>query len=199
MPGISKTGIVNLMLIDAGEKTIANIETDTSPLAGKIRIVWDFARDYALTLHPWNFATCWIKNQAARGTSPSGKYEYSYTFPEKCLRVLQLGKDQQPLDVPWEGELDSDSDTRIISTDLDPAIDIKFIRRVENTELYSPAFNILLSKALKIFLARPISGKPEMKKEAEQELMNFLATSLNVDGLEGTPDFYAPTDLEDVR
>lgn len=199
MPGISKTGIVNLMLIDAGEKTISNIETDTSPLAGKIRIVWDFARDYALSLHQWNFATCWIKNQAARGTNVSGKYSYSYTMPEQCIRVLQLGKNQTPLDVPWEGELDSASDTRVICTDLDPSIDIKYIKRVENTELYSPSFNVLLSKALKTFLARPISGKPEMKKEAEAELMSFIRNSLNVDGLEGTPEYYAPTDLEDVR
>lgn len=198
MPGITKTAIVNMTLGELGAALITNIETDTSKTSGIVRLFWDFALDWALALHPWNFAVTRVAN-VAETTAPAWKYQHAYPFPTNCLRVMGLGQGGTELDVPWEVELDNTSEQRVIVTDLDAPVDIKFIKRVLNTELYSPTFCVALSKTLKIFLARPLTGKPEIKVEAENELRMFLQAAQTTDGLEGTPQFYAPTDLEDVR
>ena len=198
MPGITKTAIANLTLGELGAALITNIETDTGQVAGKVRLFWDFALDWALTLHPWNFAVT-RKADVAATTAPAWGYDYAYAFPTGALRILGIGQGGVAVDTPWAVELDNSTEQRIIVTDLDAPIDIKFIKRVLNTELYSPMFCVALSKTLKIFLARPLTGKLEIKAEAENELRSFMQAAQSSDGLDGTPDYYAPTDLEDVR
>ena len=198
MPGITKTSIVNLTLSELGAALVTNIDTDTGSVATRVRVVWDFALDWALSLHPWNFAIARQKNVAAT-TAPSWGNDYAYALPANTVRVLSIGKDGDEDDTPWTVELDAATQTKVLVTNLEAPIDIRYIYRVTNAELYTSTFAIALSKVLKIFLARPLTGKPEIKTEAEKELATFLQTAQTQDGLEGTPEFYTPTDLEEVR
>lgn len=199
MPGITKTSIANLTLSELGAALVTNIDTDTGSVAARVRLVWDFALNWALSMHPWNFAIKRVADVAAT-TAPAWGYDYAYNLPANYVRILGIGKDGSELDrVPWSVELNATGDQRILVTDLQAPIDIKYIALVTNPELYTPTFCIALSKVLKIFLARPLTGKPEIKTEAENELAVFMQTAQTTDGLEGTPDYYAPTDFEDVR
>jgi hypothetical protein len=195
---ITPVTIANIALAELGAKRILNFE-DGSKNAGLVSTFYDVAVEYTLTLHPWNFAIKRAKNLAARGTAPEWGWGYAYTYPTNALRVLAIGKDGREIDSAWEVELDPLTEERIIVTNVQAPLDVKYIGRITNSQLFSPPFVIALSKALKWMLALPITGKKDRKDESAQELENLLKRATSNDGQEGTPVDYGPRDLEVVR
>ncbi len=198
MASVTPVIIANIALAELGTARITNLN-DGSKNAGLVSTFYDTALEYALVMHPWNFAIKRLSQVAERATPPEWGFSHAYTFPTNGLKILSLGKDGREVDTKWQSEADSITDERIIVTNLPAPIDMKFICKVTNTQMFSAAFVITFSKVLKWFLAKPITGRKETKDEAHGEMLESLKASMSNDGQEGTPQDYTPHDLEDVR
>lgn len=199
MATITPVTICNMALAELGAARITNF-TDGSKNAGLCSTFYDIALEHALTMHPWNFAVTRVADVAERGTGPAWGFTKAYTYPTGALRVLAIAKDGIILDnEPWQTEIDTDTDERIIVCNVAAPIDIKFIKRITNSQIFSPMFVLAFSKTMKWFLARPVTGRQETKAEAAAELQEFMKQAKAGDGQEGTPQDYTPDDLERVR
>lgn len=195
----NKVTIANMALQELGAARIVNF-TDGSANAGRVSAVWDLALETALTLHPWNFAIKRRADVAERASAPAWGFDYAYTYPSDCLHILSIGQDGVELpDVPFQTEIDADTEERIIVTDLKSPIDIKYIYRATDPQRFSPPFVLALVKVLKSMLARPVTGKADVKAEADKEMKEVSQAAKSSDGKEGTPLSYTPLDLEVVR
>lgn len=200
MAAITPVTIANMALSEVGAKQVSSLfPSDGTPSAEMILTYYDLALEQTLVKHKWNFAIKRAANLAARATPPAWGYKYAYTYPTNCLRVLAIGKQGRAVNDAWEAEVADENDDRIIVTNLQPPIDIQYIYRVSNSQVFSPNFVLAFSKLLKAYIARQITGKTEAKQEAMAEFKDALAMSRSIDGMEGTTQDYTPSDLEEVR
>jgi hypothetical protein len=200
MAAITPVTIANMALSEVGAKPVSSLfPSDGTPSASMILTYYDLALEQALVAHKWNFAIKRVSNQAARATPPAWGYQYAYTYPTNCLRVLAIGKQGYTVQDRWEVEVADENDDRIIVTDLQAPIDIQYIYRVTNSQVFSPNFVLAFSKLLKSYIARQITGKTEAKQEAIAEFKEAITMSRSIDGQEGTTQDYTPGDLEGVR
>ena len=198
MASVTPVTIVNMVLSELGAARITSFQ-DGSKNAGLVNAFYDLALEQTLAYHPWNFAIKRVKDVPERSTKPAWGYKYAYTYPPTCLRILGIGRKGIESQMKWSAEVDELTDERVVLTDLQPPIDIRFIYKVTNTQVFSPNFVLAFVKVLKTHLSRPLTGRAEVKVESMKELDDFVKKSLSVDGLEGTPDEYTPSDLEQVR
>lgn len=134
----SKVGICNKALIKIGAETIASL-TEGSENANTLSAVYDAVRDAELRKHPWNFA---IKRKqiAEDAEAPEFGYETQYTMPTDLLRILP--GNARTIDWKIEG--------RKIVTNSTGALNIRYIARVDDPELYDGAFVDTLACALAV-------------------------------------------------
>lgn len=200
MASITPVTIANMALSEVGAKTVSSLfPSDGTPSASIILTYYDLALEQTLVSHKWNFSIKRVASQAARATAPAWGYTYAYTYPTNALRVLAIGKNGYTVTDPWEAEVAQENDDRIIVTDLAPPIDIMYIYRVTNSQVFSPQFVLAFSKLLKSYIARQITGKTEAKQEAIAEFREAIAMARSIDGQEGSTPDYTPGDLEEVR
>lgn len=200
MPSITPVSISNIALKELSQNTITTLDPpDGSPMSVLVSVFYPLALDMALTAHEWNFAVRRRAGLAAHGNPPAWGFKYAYTYPANCLRALEIAKNGCTYAGPWKVELDADEDERVIVTDLAPPIDIRFISRITDTQLFSPLFVLAFSKMLKALLAKPCTGKDVIKQTAEQEFATMLRMAQGIDGVEGSEDDYTTTELEGVR
>lgn len=200
MAAITPVNIANMALSELGAKSVSSLfPSDGSASAAVILTYYELALEQTLVAHKWNFAMKRVASQAARATPPAWGYKYAYTYPTNALRVIGIGKNGYPVQDAWEVEVADENDDRIIVTDLQPPIDIKYIYRVTNSQVFSPQFVLAFSKMLKNYIARQITGKAESKAEAMKEFQEAMVMARSVDGQEGSTMDYTPSDLEEVR
>lgn len=198
MASITETSISNIALAELGAKRIVSF-TDGSKNGSMLGDIFPIAVEYTLELHPWNFAIKRAKNQPEYGTKPQWGWDHAYIVPSDCIRVLAIGKDGVEIDAPFQVESDAATENKIIVTNVDAPIDIKYIRTISNPQVFSPAFVVALVKVIKWFIARPLTGRKEMKDEAREELETFMRKGMSTDGQVGTSEEYTDHELEVVR
>jgi len=200
MAAITPVNIANMALSELGQSRVSSLfPSDGSSSASIILTYYDLALEQTLVAHKWNFAIKRVANQAARATAPAWGYKYAYTYPTNCLRVIAIGKGGYEVNDAWEAEVAAENDDRVIVTDLAPPIDIKYIYRVSNSQVFSINFVMAFSKMLKMYIARQITGKTDAQTEARNEFKEVLMAARSVDGQEGTTEDYTPSTLDEVR
>jgi hypothetical protein len=197
MATISNTAIANIALAELGAARIVSL-TDGSKNSGLVTGFFEFAKEQALILHPWNFATRRLADVAELTQGPEWGWDHAYAYPPDCLRILVIGKGGVEMDADWAHESAVDG-SQIIVTNIDPPIDLAYIYNVTNAQIFSPSFVIAFAKVLKAMLAQPITGKTELRLAAEKEVKEYFAKGISTDGQEGTPIPYGSYELEDVR
>jgi len=135
----SKVGICNKALIKLGAETIVSL-TENSENSNTLLAVYDSVRDTELRKHPWNFA---IKRVAlAEDADPPATDEFTtqYTLPSDLVRILP--GNSESLDWKIEG--------RKIVTNTTGSLNIRYVARIEDTDMYDSAFVDALACALAV-------------------------------------------------
>lgn len=134
-----ETAVANEALLHLKQPGLTNLATDGTAAARTLRSVFGTARDAALRLNEWNFATGWAVPAALAGTF-LGSFDKRYPLPEDCLKVRfveGLGDDE------WSVEPAADPAT---STDLlclataASGPTLCYTRRIEAVRLWDPLF-----------------------------------------------------------
>ena len=151
----SEKDICNMALRRLGQ-SIGLIDTsENSAYAEVARDCYPIVRDALLERHAWNFATTRVVVPEIAGeTVGLGK---RYMVPSDCIRVLEVnaaeGADRLSIEKRWV--IESGDDCLILQTEIDKPI-LKYIRRIKNTDMFSPSFTDVLAWHLAATLAGPI-------------------------------------------
>lgn len=194
---ISDTIIANVALAELGASRITNTG-DGSKNAGLVGTFLPLAKLWAYSNHDWNFATKRQSALAERTPAPVWGWEFYYAVPSDSVRIISIGKGGFDIDDDWQVEAAENGDL-VICTNVSAPIDVKYIYDVTDPQKYSPSFVEYLTRVLKWKLAKPVTGKEDIKAAAKVDMDEYLKRAMNNDGAEGTPVQYGDTQLEDVR
>ncbi len=86
----SATEICNYAIVLAKSQAIDDINSDSSEQARNCNLLYPLVRDAALRLHNWKCATQRVTLTTPDLPGPLFEYDYSFTLPEDCLRVVKL-------------------------------------------------------------------------------------------------------------
>lgn len=176
----SETSIVNRALRLIKVESIASL-TASGETAEWASSVYENARDALLAEYPWNFA---MKRAAlsADPDEPTWGYDYRYTLPADCLRVLDIEGEPDSTTEPWKVE------GGYIITDAIAPLYVRYIERVTNVGRFPPMFTEALVARLAAEGAYSFTGNVAREQAMTQLYEARLAIAKRYDAQEGTPD-----------
>ena len=146
------------------------------------------ARDMALSMHPWNWAS--VRKTLSRSPdTPDFGWQYMYQLPTEpyCLKVRATNYD--PGD-RWEVGTDV-YNGRVIYSDR-PSLGIVYTRRVEDLTSWDAIALQVLIKVIASKLAKPLTGQNSLTELKLREAYSLLPEAKHADGREGTPAVLTP-------
>ncbi len=181
--------IANLALRRLGADRIASL-TEDSENARAVNDVHETVRDAVLRLHPWNCALT-RASLAADSTAPSWGYAFAYTLPTDpyCLRVWRLADSM--LEYRVEG--------RKLLSDAGAPLQILYIARIANPELFDASLTVTLAAALAAEIAFRLTNSRTAEEAMHKWFEQSLARARSADAQEGTPENIEADEFERSR
>lgn len=204
----ARTDIANRALLAInGKSSIANIETDQSPEARAIRLVYDDTRDALLRGAHWNFARAVAPAALVRvapgmegaptsaaewdaTTMPMPPWSYGYLLPPDCVNlryvsgynpgVMGLQPARHAQSVSRDNQ---DNEQRIINTNVPGAL-ICYTRRVETVDFWDASFRQAMVYSLATQVALAVTGNLQVAQRMSQMAMQTLQDARVRDGNE---------------
>lgn len=181
-PANSPVEICNLALVYLGERRIKSLENPTSEIERTMGVLYDNARQYALSLSAWNFAMKQA-NIAQDGTDPLFDFDHAYQIPNDFIALVSIEGD---------GERFATDQYRIYvdklyySTDA-TSIKMRYVFDQTDISKWSPPFKEVVAKDLAVKAAYALSRKPGLIKEMDALYRIALADALGKDGQDDPP------------
>lgn len=194
----SPTDLINLALLRLGENALTDV--DESPAA---KAFYPLVRDVALSWAPWTFAT--LRQRLARlDVPPASDYAYQYLLPTDpyCLRVRDIGG-LTGTHTDWWGWRERHAAYQrevyvlpqapfvqhaVVVTNAD-AVVMKFGGRT-NEAVWPPLFANVVMLWLAKSLAQTITGRANLTKVLQDELLVTMDRCVTVDGHQDTADTF---------
>lgn len=187
----SVTGIANRALQLVGATSILNL-TDNSPEAREVSRAYDFCRRAELRAHRWNFA---IKRaQLAPDTdAPVFEFQYQFTLPSDCLRVLI--PNDATLDWKVEGKklltntATSPFGAGVFGASVSPsaALYLRYIADVEDTTYFDAAFCEALSVRVALAIVERLTQSNQKKAQLKDDYRAAIAEASAINAFEKLP------------
>lgn len=167
--------ICNMALSQLGNATIQSLD-EASNEAKYCKLHYAQARQAALSAHAWNFA---VKRAYLAQVSgfEDDYYEYAYTKPSKCLRVLKILP--ETLDNPNEFVVHEKN----ILCNVEDA-QAEYISDIEDVNSFDALFIDALVYKLAERIAIPLTGQVDAKTSFQQLYMQALGIARSHDSTE---------------
>lgn len=189
--------VINLAIDLIDDKPITALVGDTANTKVGRFMLRNFphVRDLVLQRFPWTFAKTRVQ-VTADVSAPSFGWDYQYTLPSDCLRVLPLRTDGD-----WNGDpIPYEVEGRKLLTDDEGPIDLIYIKRVGDGSLFEPLFVEVVAATLAVRAAMNITGKGSYLGKAKEALQTAEAQAFLTDTLtSGTPESQWRHDIVNVR
>lgn len=146
----SEVDICNRALQKLGAARITSLSQNSTE-ARAANLAYEMVRDAELRAHPWNFAIT-RTTLAEDATAPDFGYAAQFTLPVDCLRLLPpdgVSSNFNSLDWKIEG--------RKILTDEETSLEIRYIKREEDTAQYDPLFVEALACAMAVEMCEELT------------------------------------------
>jgi hypothetical protein len=168
--------VCNSALLRVGAATIVSL-SDNSPEARACSVAYDSNRRDELRKHQWNFALARTV-LAPDATAPAFDYDYQFTLPSDCVRVIR----PPTYDLDWviEGRkiLTNDSDT----------LYLRYIKDVEDVAQWDSAFYNVISAALAIDIVEKLTQSNAKKQLLMADYQQAVVLAKRVDAFEAGPE-----------
>lgn len=188
----SQTDICNSALQRVGAARIMDI-SDNSREARACAIAYDSNRRSELSKYRWKFAITRAV-LAPDATGPAFEYQYAYSLPADCLRIL----------LPTDPYLDWSVEGRKILTNTlqspylgagasgsvapgSPALYLRYIADITDATMFDAAFYDMLGIALAIDLCETLTQSNQKKADLENEYKDALAAARRTNSFETIP------------
>jgi len=172
--------ICNIALQKLGAKSISALTEDTTEGRACNRI-YTQCRDSELRAHPWSFARERVQ-VAADSTDPEFGYAKRYAIPTDSLRILPTnGTNGDPLQDDWQIE------GRFILTDDTSPINLIYIKRVTDENVFDVLFIELLTARIARDIAEKVTQSNTKKDEATAHYMGMQKEARRINAFERPP------------
>lgn len=185
----SKTDIANRALTKLGDDRITDLLDDTER-ARTMNSLYDACRDAELRAHVWNFA---IRRASLPrlAVAPEFGYAYQYQLPADSLRLVQVGEWWH-----WWGNQDYVTGStsvfsvegRMILTDFNAPLRIRYISRVDDPGLYDAMFVESFACRLALECCERITQSNTKLQAIQQQYDASIRAAVKVDAIENPPD-----------
>jgi hypothetical protein len=178
--GATITTICNLALSKIGARKIIDIEEESNE-ARACKMFYAECRDEVLRSHRWNFAITRVAlTQVA--SEPAFGWRNGFEIPTDCLRVFEVnGWDLARREGNWELE------GRLVMTD-EEMVDIRYIRRVEDANLFDSIFVEAFATKLAGAVTMSITGSGPMASELLKQYEALVSSKARrIDAFESRP------------
>lgn len=171
----------NSALQRVGATTITSL-TDNSPEARACVVAYDSNRRSELRKYNWNFAVTRVI-LTPDTVAPLFDYEYAFTLPTDCLRVLR----PNDVDLDWKIE-----GRKILSND-GATLNLRYVADVTNEALFDSTFYDVVSAALAVDLCERLTQSNTKKQLLMAEYKDLVNMARRVNAIETGPQV-APDD-----
>ena len=141
--------ICNRALQKLGAERITSLDQNTEN-ARACNVAYEYVRDAELRSHPWNFA---IKRAqlAADTDAPAFGYDHQYTLPSDFLRLMPPDSRYNYNTLDWQIE------GKKILTDDDAPLEIRYIAKVTDPNLFDALFVEVLANRMAVELCEQLT------------------------------------------
>lgn len=183
----SSIDIANIALAKIGATRITSFDEDT-PEAEILTTLFSFMRDDEISKYNWNFAKTRRRLPAENGT-PAFGWQYQYLLPADCLRVLAAGDWPSP---NMGGLVLGETRTYVVEggrilSNSGPALNVSYLRRVEDPSELPVSFIEVFSSALAAEIAFKLSDSATIQGQAKQLYENALMKARRVEAIDTMP------------
>lgn len=176
----TETDIANMALDILKEAPISSFN-DGRPVANWFKRNFATTRDGLLSEAEWN--SCTKRTElAADASEPVFGWDYSYTLPSDCLRLIPLTVDGEAEGSP----IDHVVENGVVLTDQRAPLRIRYIYRNENYTAWPAPLIEALSARLAGKLAHWMTGKASYAQIAKENQADAFKRAWLVDAIEGT-------------
>lgn len=194
----SVTGIANRALQLVGAAAILNL-TDNTPEAREVSRAYDFCRRAELREHKWNFAIGRVE-LAPDTAAPAFGYQYQYTLPADCLRVI-LPNDAT-LDWKVEGKklltntATSPFGAGVFGASVSPsaALYLMYVRDIEDTTYFDALFCEALACRIALAVVERLTQSNQKKQMLKDDYRESIMMARKSNAFENLPDVAADDD-----
>lgn len=180
----SEVDIVNAGLTLLGESRITSLDDRTKP-AREAKALYSIARDALLAAYNWNFAKARIALPALVGAPPF-QFANKFQLPSDCLRLIMLNDYYVGIDLTdyrgaptQEFELEG----REILTSWSAPLNIKYVKRVTDTQQFDPCFIKALGCQLAMDLCEALTQSDTKYQKAERQFGREVSNAVRVNAI----------------
>lgn len=173
---ISNVQIANYALTMLGAKRINALNEDVEQ-ARQVNAVFDLVRDACLIEHEWNFAVA-RATLPLLATTPEYEWDYEFTLPNDCLRVISTDLDSNNKFAVEGRKLLTNTNT----------IKIKYVKEQSDPTKFSSIFTKYFSTRLAEELAFPLTGSRTLEQDMYLRAEKIKTSAFGLDSVEGTPE-----------
>lgn len=175
----STVDICNRALQKLGAERIISL-TQNSTSARACNLAYESVRDAELRAHAWNFAIKRVQ-LAADAAAPSYGYDYAYTLPSDCLRLLPNDHNEGVYPRDWKVE------GRKILTNESAPLKIRYIRRITDTTQYDATFVEALASRMAIEMCEELTQSNSKRQLAQDEYRAAIREARKMNAFENPP------------
>jgi hypothetical protein len=179
----SQASIANQALVKLGAKRIVSIDDDARQ-ARELKAIWDAKRDAEMAAYPWSFA-CHRAQLPALAEAPVYGYTRAFPLPTDYLSMVEVGE-YWTMYQPAGSELFTIEGGNILTNDPSP-LRIRYVRRIENTGLWSPLFNEALACRLAFELCETLTQSPKKQQIIQEQYELAIRKARRTNAIERAP------------
>lgn len=176
----SDVQIANRALSKIGDKQIVSL-TESSEPARAINECYTIVRQSELRRHPWHFAKK-RASLAADVETPAFDFDYQFTLPADCLRLLMPTPDSES--VQFNGRVDWKVEGRKILSNEEGPLYITYLADVTDPNQFDAAFVDVFASRLAVEVAHRLTGSTEKRKMAQEEYRASLQEARRMNAFE---------------
>lgn len=184
----SVTAICNRALTKLGDSRILDI-TDDNKQARTMNSMFTIVRDAELRARVWNFSKTRV-SLAADIDTPAWGYDYQYSLPSDCLRVLQIGQ-YYPLasltDYMTGDERPYSIESGKILANDDGPLDIIYVSSVADVSLWDSCFCEVMAAKLALEACETLTQSNTKRQLAERDYVSAVTAAIRSNALEVLP------------
>lgn len=183
MPNI--TDICNRALAVLGKNRIVSIDEASEP-ARQCKLFYTSTKQSLLRKYDWGFAKKVVA--LAMLTQKHPRWEYSYIYPEKCIRAISIfAKDRPPVDMEsrkekYEIYMANDNQCAIACNIGDAYME--YIYDVDDANVFPVDFAEALVHLLASNMALQLNGNYDMKVQEYQLAMAYVRDAVGISAME---------------
>jgi hypothetical protein len=182
---VTDTSIGNRALAKLGAQRVLSLD-DEGRNARALAAAYAPVRDAELRKHVWSFAVARTTLEAS-AEAPAYGFARRFPLPVDCVRVLQVGAPDGPLQAPDfhdGGEASYAVEGGAVLSDAAAPLTLRYVRRIEDAGAYDPLFVEAFACALAVELAEELTQSDARKAFVANQYLRAVRDAARLNAVE---------------